>query len=417
MECGASYAPLFLPQKRRNGFAFIAALQRNKMNIFKKRKARKELKEALHYAKHVRHMHEDIGDPEKLALLRSTEEQAKAARKSGQGMDEAMEALDKICLQVAPPRKQPKIRENIEVLFVAIAAAMAIRAYFFQPFKIPTGSMQPTLYGINIRNTEPGESESFPARIVKMVAKGEVYIHHNTPLDRIAKKMLIGKPYTIRAEGNGYIQTKRLANGSVQAAAYRDNFNNQNVMIHIGNTQQSIPYGFLKYCRLDEQLKAGDPLFKGVAKAGDYILVNRMKYNFMRPSRGDIVVFDATDVARDAYYIKRLVGLPGETISLDPKLLLVNGEQPTDSRFDKIFDNDDYSGYVFARPGPNQPALIAGPEDSIVLKNDEYLFFGDNTRNSLDGRYFGGVKQKRLLGSAFFVAMPFDRAGFAETSH
>ncbi|MBL7016079.1 MAG: S26 family signal peptidase, partial [Kiritimatiellales bacterium] len=51
------------------------------------------------------------------------------------------------------------------------------------------------------------------------------------------------------------------------------------------------------------------------------------------------------------------------------------------------------------------------------LKDDEYLFFGDNTKNSLDGRYFGGVDRDRILGSAFFVGMPFDRAGRVETWH
>jgi len=45
------------------------------------------------------------------------------------------------------------------------------------------------------------------------------------------------------------------------------------------------------------------------------------------------------------------------------------------------------------------------------------LFFGDNTAQSLDGRYFGAVNQKRILGPAFFVCWPIDRAGFAETPH
>ncbi|MDH3346401.1 MAG: signal peptidase I [Kiritimatiellaceae bacterium] len=167
--------------------------------------------------------------------------------------------------------------------------------------------------------------------------------------------------------------------------------------------------------RVGEQLHKGDPLLRGVAKAGDYILVNRMKYNFMRPKRGDIVVFDAKEVTRDAYYIKRLVGMPGETISVAPPYLLVNGEQAVDPRFDKIFNHHEYSGYQFA--DQRGKPLIGTASDSIELTDSQYLFFGDNTDNSLDGRYFGGVEEKMLLGSAFFVGLPLDRAGFAETVH
>ncbi len=388
------------------------------MQLFKTRKARKELKELLHHAKHVRHMHEDIADPKLLEELLSVEKATRVARQGRdvELMQGAGEALEKVCLKVAPPRKHPKYREWTEVLFVALGAAMAIRAYFFQPFKIPTGSMQPTLYGITMRQQTEEESTAFPARLIRLISKGEVFVQYDSPLDRFAKKMFIGEPYTIRSTATGTIQTRHLANGEVKLIL-RDNFNPAMATIFVGNTPQSVPKALIQHCRFGEQIRAGEPLLKGIAKAGDYILVNRMKYNFMRPKRGDIVVFDARDVTRDAYYIKRMVGLPNETISLNPPYLLVDGEKPADLRFDKIFNHGNYSGYVFASPGCATPPLIANAEDSIVLGDRDYLFFGDNTVNSLDGRYFGTVKQKRLLGSAFFVGMPLDRAGFAETSH
>jgi len=122
-------------------------------------------------------------------------------------------------------------------------------------------------------------------------------------------------------------------------------------------------------------------------------------------------------VRDNAYYIKRMVGLPNETLSLDQNILLVNGEKPIDPRFDKVFYNDDYSGYLFGSMTSKPDPLIGKPGDAIILKNDEYLFFGDNTAQSLDGRYFGAVNRKRILGPAFFVCWPLDRAGFAETSH
>jgi signal peptidase I len=371
------------------------------MNIFKIRKARKELKEILHYAKHVRHMHEDIADPASLEELRNGEQSARSARKSREGdvLEKAGAAVIKACEKVAPPRRHAKVRENIEVIFVAIAAAMAIRAYFFQPFKIPTGSMQPTLYGITIQS--------------------ESTIKANNPLANLANIILFGERHqVVLAQADGRIRTTLGADGV--SKLYGQINSDETSTLYIGNVAHRIPNKLIPFCRFGETLKAGEPMVQGVVKSGDYILVNRIKYNFIRPKRGDIAVFDTRDlthpqVRKDAYYIKRMVGLPEETIAVEPKYLLVNGEKPTDPRFDKIFNNEKYKGYQFAQSSP--PPLIGKPGDSIVLANDQYLFFGDNTEHSLDGRYFGAVNRRQILGPAFFVCWPFDRAGTAESIH
>ena len=379
------------------------------MTFFKTRRAQKDLKDLMHHAKHMRHMHEDIADPELVEKLRTAEKLALVAYRSGEGelMETAGRALEPLCEKIAPPRPHPKIRENVEVLFVAIAAAMAIRAYFFQPFKIPTGSMQPTLYGITLRAVEQGESTSLPVRMAKFFWKGETFLQHNTLFDRLAKFIAVGNGYSATAQASGYIQMH-----NERVPEYRDNFDGgKTITIFIGKTPQRISTQMVGLCRYGEYIKRGESILRGVAKAGDYILVNRMKYNFFPPKRGDIVVFDAKDVARDAYYIKRMVGLPSETISVAPPYLMVNGKKPTDSRFDKLFFNDEYSGYVYGVHGMQTEPLIGKAEDSIRLADDEYLFFGDNTHNSLDGRYFGGVNRNRILGPAFLVGMPFDRAG------
>ena len=372
------------------------------MKIFKIRKMRKELKDVLHYAKHVRHMHEDVADPKALEQLQAHEKAAREARKGCEGalMETAGEAIIKACEKVAPPRRHPKVRENVEVLFVAVAAAMAIRAYFFQPFKIPTGSMQPTLYGITIKN--------------------EPVIKSDNPLASAANLILFGERFqVVRAKADGRIRTVTGADGLPKL--YGQINSDETSTLYIGNVAHRIPNKLVPFCRFGEELKAGDPMVQGVVKSGDYILVNRIKYNFIRPKRGDIAVFDTSalthpQVRRDAYYIKRMVGLPGETISVAPPYLLVNGEKPTDPRFDKIFNDAKYKGYQFAHSNVPAP-LIGKPGDSIITADDQYLFFGDNTENSLDGRYFGPVNRRQILGPAFFVCWPFDRAGFAETSH
>jgi signal peptidase I len=380
------------------------------VQFFKIRKARKELKEILHYAKHVRHMHEDLAAPNLLEQLNAVAADAKAARKSGAGeqMGAAGAAVIQACEKISPPQKHAKIRENVEVLFVAVAAAMAIRAYFFQPFKIPTGSMQPTLYGITVQ--------------------AEPTIKANNPLAKIANLVLFGERHVvIRAKNSGSLRLHQNSYGT--QLDLQTTKSQSDAIFFINDVPHKVPMSlwhkqaeqFLSLVRKNNgNLHEGEVLFNGVLKSGDYILVNRIKYNFVRPKRGDIAVFDTRElthpqVRKDAYYIKRMVGLPGETISLDPPYLRVNGEKPTDPRFDKIFNNTNYDGYVFgdSRSGPQ----IGKPGDSITTDDDEYLFFGDNTTLSLDGRYFGPVKRRDILGPAFFVCWPLDRAGFAETSH
>ncbi|NOU36026.1 MAG: signal peptidase I [Kiritimatiellaceae bacterium] len=336
--------------------------------------------------------------------MRTGEQVARAARKSGEGelMEVAGTAVIKACENVAPPKKHPKVRENVEVLFVAIAAAMAIRAYFLQPFKIPTGSMQPTLYGITVQ-AEPA-------------------IKANNPLATIANMVLFGEKHSVvPAKTSGFVRT--INNGTkfdLQATKSQSE-----AIFFINNLPHKVPINlwheqekhFLQSVA-NRYIKEGEILFDGIIKSGDYILVNRIKYNFVRPKRGDIAVFDTRElthpqVRKDAYYIKRMVGLPGETISIAPKYLLINGEKPTDPRFDKLFNNPKYNGYQFG----GGDAKIRKLGDSMKLGNDEYLFFGDNTLNSLDGRYFGAVNRRQILGPAFFVCWPFDRAGFADANH
>lgn len=345
-------------------------------------------------------MHEDIADAETLKLLHSNEKAACEARKGRESgkIEDAGSAVIKACEKVASPRRHPKVRENVEVLFVAIAAAMAIRAYFFQPFKIPTGSMQPTLYGITVKNDPAIKSDNFLASVANMVLFGE-------------------RRDVVVAKTSGSLRT---SNFGTMLDLQTDK-SQSHAIFFINNVPHKVPMNLWHAQRdrlalfANRYIQEGEILFNGVLKSGDYILVNRIKYNFIRPKRGDIVVFDTRElkhsqVRKDAYYIKRMVGLPGETISIAPKYLHVNGKIPTDSRFDKLFNNPKYNGYQFG----GGDAKIRKIGDAITLADDEYLFFGDNTDNSLDGRYFGAVNHRQILGPAFFVCWPFDRAGFAD---
>lgn len=96
------------------------------------------------------HYKRDVLSEEKLAETQEKRDAFRALLKTGtpEEVSEGAKELQKVCERSLPMPSHPGIRENVEVFFVAIVIALGIRSYFLQPFKIPTGSMQPTLNGI-----------------------------------------------------------------------------------------------------------------------------------------------------------------------------------------------------------------------------------------------------------------------------
>jgi len=117
---------------------------------------------------------------------------------------------------------------------------------------------------------------------------------------------------------------------------------------------------------------------------GDYILVNRRKYDFNKPKRGDIVLFHHPGLG-NKYVIKRIVGVPGELIRL---------KKP--------------ESYVLA----NSLSNLANSDPTLyseqILDEDEYFLLGDNPSNSLDSRRIGPVKLNLILGKVWFKYWPIN---------
>src|SRR6185369_11576473 len=118
----------------------------------------------------------DILSPQAIAAIEAAMLELKktiAAQTGKQALLEEMSNLEKAANKWLKPHPNAGLRENVEVLLVAIAVAMAIRTFFLQPFKIPTGSMQPTLYGITPSLSEPPQfvppDVKFPNFIVQFV--------------------------------------------------------------------------------------------------------------------------------------------------------------------------------------------------------------------------------------------------------
>lgn len=128
---------------------------------------------------------------------------------------------------------------------------------------------------------------------------------------------------------------------------------------------------------------------------GDNLIVDKISYRFDDPKRFDIIVFPY-EYEKNTYYIKRIIGLPGETIQIDDNgNIFINGE---------ILE-EDYGKEVIQRAG-----LATNP---ITLADDEYFVMGDNRNNSVDSRYeqVGNLKRDKLIGKAFVRIWPFDKFG------
>lgn len=128
---------------------------------------------------------------------------------------------------------------------------------------------------------------------------------------------------------------------------------------------------------------------------GDNLIVDKLTYHFKEPKRYDIIVFPYK-YEENTYYIKRIIGLPGETVQIIDGYTYINGEQLV---------SDIYGAEVMEAAG-----IAAEP---ITLGEDEYFVLGDNRNHSSDSRdpSVGILKRKDLMGRAWIRIYPFDKMG------
>lgn len=157
-------------------------------------------------------------------------------------------------------------------------------------------------------------------------------------------------------------------------------------------------------------------------KEGDRIVVNKMAYDLRvpfsqtsivrtgEPQRGEIIVFES-DAAQNRL-IKRVIGLPGDKISLKDEVLFINGEKlnyaVTNQNNNELFANETINGFTHKiRIEKNASKQLSNFSTTIVPK-DHYLVMGDNRRNSSDSRVYGFVPRSELKGKATTVAFSLD---------
>jgi len=176
----------------------------------------------------------------------------------------------------------------------------------------------------------------------------------------------------------------------------------------------------------------GDQVVRLKTQAGDHLFVDRITYNFRKPARGDIIVFATAGTriqAQDQFYIKRLVGLGGESISVEKDYdvqgvpgygtvpvghLVINGKplSVADPHFANVYSFPDamrgaktFQYHENHYCGHGQLADLAGGR-TVQIAPDHLFAMGDNTLNSADSRYWGEVPAENVIGKSFFVYWP-----------
>lgn len=233
-------------------------------------------------------------------------------------------------------------KEWLDTLVVAISVAMAFRAYFYEPFKIPTGSMQETLWGYHTQaGVEKTTWDAFPLSILKWAWTGSRTVDYIAPVS-----------------------------GMVRCQPRNDGF----ATVQVGTSREtwSLPTDACRQLH-GKFVRAGETFWKGAITTGDFIFVNRWKWNFWQPQDNDVMIFSTTGIEKlpqGTHYIKRMKARPGETYQL---------EHP-----------------------------VEGFPTTVTMGEGEYFACGDNYNNSFDSRYWGVVPRQNLRGEGAFVFWPFN---------
>lgn len=127
----------------------------------------------------------------------------------------------------------------------------------------------------------------------------------------------------------------------------------------------------------------------------EYLIIDEISFRFRQPERGEIVVFHSPYNWQD-YFIKRVVGLPGERVVINNGEVYIYNEE---FKYGTKLDESDYLSVEVRTPG----------EVDLKIGENEYFIMGDNRNSSLDSRVFGAIARHQIVGRAWLRAWPFSR--------
>jgi signal peptidase I len=348
------------------------------------------------------------------------------------------------------------LAENVEFFLVAAIVILGIRTYFVQPFKIPTNSMWPTYYGMTAENLPPSApAPNIAGQLFRFLAYGAERHTLVAPRDGpisvplFTNGDLVSLAYTLKAGRSWLVFPARFreytfyVGGQPVSVRVPDDFSkfddiffdtffpDRAALLERVRRAQASGEAETMLVRLDEakddlyraeripigrDARAGETLLRFDILAGDQLFVDRVSFNFVRPRVGQGFVFrtdNIPDIARlygDQYYIKRLIGVPGDRIEVRDPVIYRNGSPITGS---VAFDMNarlvsPYLGYSNAsRDDPRYSMLYPG--QTITVPDHGYLAMGDNSHDSFDGRFWGYVPEKDVVGRPLFIYFPFTR--------
>jgi signal peptidase I len=360
---------------------------------------------------------------------------------------EALEAALRRAGGVVYPKSS--LTENVEFFLVAAIVILGIRTYFVQPFKIPTNSMWPTYYGMTAENLPPGAAApGLVERTFRLLAFGAQRREATAPRsgEVSAQFLLNGQMACTVRTGRSWLvfptQVREYtfyvdgAPATVQVPYDFDEFDKVVRETFFGSDR-----GFAMFWRkaiqegrfegsllrpsedaeemqrvvtlpLGRTVREGEPILRFDLMTGDQLFVDRVTYNFVRPRVGQGFVFRTDNIpgiGRQDYYIKRLVGVPGDVMEIRAPTLYRNGRPITGS---EVFDlqtsrTPPYTGYTFGDSVNGGVYLAKGA--TLRVPEGGFFAMGDNSSNSSDGRVWGFVPAKDAVGRPLFIYFPFTR--------
>jgi len=341
------------------------------------------------------------------------------------------------------------LTENIEFFLVAAIVILGVKAYFLQPFTIPTNSMWPTYYGMKAENFPPGHEASgllnrafrlvaFGARRREAIAPraGEVSAQFLTNgymafVQKSGRTWLIFptqvREYTFYVDGAPAIVRvpvdfdefdrvvrETFFGGDEAFARYWQQQAQEGRMepALIKRGEDSDDMQQVVTLSLNKTVQAGDPILRFDLMTGDKLVVDRMSYNFFRPRVGQGFVFrtdNIPEIAKEDYYIKRLVGVPGDLMEIKAPVLYRNGRPITGAGVFQLeaAQTPPYTGYTYG--DSLLGGVYLGKGQTLTVPAGSFFAMGDNSSNSADGRVWGFVPAKDAVGRPLFIYYPFTR--------
>ena len=338
------------------------------------------------------------------------------------------------------------IVENVEFFLVAAIVILGLRAYFVQPFKIPTNSMYPSYYGMKAETFKAGEEPGPLRKVARLAGLGAMNYSVEAPADgevmlavfpdlspayteKSGRSMFVfpttlheygfgvaGQQATLQVSSDFQSEFNKILDAKFRGTATSLSLALRQAATKAGtNLESSIwrvrggaePVDARVYwIPTGKMVHKGDKILSFDILTGDLLFVDRISYNFIKPSIGSGFVFKTGNIPAlkervgDRYFVKRLVGLPGDKLEVKPPVLWRNGK-PIDGSpaFGRNAHQEGlYPGYT------NNGSLPAG--ETLTIPEHSYFAMGDNSPDSYDSRGWGFVPEKDVVGRPLFIYYP-----------